>query len=247
MDYDEVGIPLAVDDDIDDEHQRDTPVELEQGASAPIATLDGTPKKIKLDPNPRIYRLVLRGTFSGSTTVVVHSRIRSDALGVLTIEEGKSMPSSIEMATNLGKALRRNHMSLSILGARLQKGKQTAAQLEATRLSDCLGRPLGLFLDAQSLLRSKPIATIKFVALRSFTYSISAVCEDSCVGLFGCLCSRAQSSQVAQETSFCPLNLSHLGHNPCKVRQDNQKRRVVNALSSLLSALLGARGARYMD
>jgi len=129
------------------------------------------------------------------------------------------------------------------LGTRLHKGKQTPTQLEATRL----GRPLERFLTAQSFLRGKKIATVKFVALRSGTHSVSAVHEDGCAGLFGCLRRRAQSaqsSQVALETSFCPLSLSHLDRNPIKARRDHQEDAVICAFSGLVSALLDAQGMR---
>ena len=53
---------------------------------------------------------------------------------MVAIKEGIAMPSSSEMAANLGRALQRNHKSLSILGTRLHKGEQTPTQLEATRL-----------------------------------------------------------------------------------------------------------------
>jgi len=129
----------------------------ENGSSASATIAGGASKRRMLESNPWIYKLDSENTFAGSTIAVMHSRIRTDPLGVVAIEEGVAMPSSSEMVDNLGRALQRNHESLSILGTRLHRGKQTPTQLEATRLSNCLGRPLERFLAAQSSLRGKKI------------------------------------------------------------------------------------------
>ena len=215
------------------------------GSKRSMAGLNTVAKKPKVDAKYLVYKLVSCKTFTGSSVAIIHSRVSSDALGALTMEEGKTTPSALEMATNMGNALRQNHKSLSILGSRKQRGgKLLPDQLEATRLSKLYGKPLGRFLDHQAVLRGKNVALIRFLAVRSSEQYLSVVYEDSCIGLFEKVNCRAQPGQSPRDTCFCPLSKVHLSQRQSMPKRNSkQKQKVVKALSGLISALLENHGA----
>ena len=215
------------------------------GSKRSIAGSSTEAKKLKVDAKPLVYNLASRISSTGSCVAVFCSRSSSEALGALTIEEGSSMPSPLEMATNMGNALQSNHKSLSILGSRKQRGgKLLPAQLEAIQLSKLHGTPLGRFLDCQAVLCGKTVALIKFMVVRSSKQRVSAVHDDRCIGLFEQLNCRVQPTQAPRDTCFCPLSKVHLGQRQrASARNSYQKQKVVRALSDLTSALQDAHGA----
>ena len=189
-------------------------------------------KKKEADAAPFIYSILTRDS-PGGQIAIMHSRVSSDALGMLSIAVGMTMPSPLEMATNIGNALKRNDVSLSTLGSRGKNGMLSPTQCEAMRFKKILGAPLERFEACQAALSGHNVAMVNFAAVRSSALGVSAVHEGGCIGLLNRLRTKAQSSELIHETSFCPVSRYYLGQTQCKSRRNNyQRKKVVKAFRS---------------
>ena len=198
-------------------------------------------RKKEADAAPFIYSILTRDS-PGGQIATMHSRVSSDALGMLSIAVGMTMPSPLEMATNIGNALKRNDVSLSTLGSRGKNGMLSPTQCEAMRFKKILGAPLERFEACQAALPGHNVAMVNFAAVRSSALGVSAVHEGGCIGLLNRLRTKAQSSELIHETSFCPVSRYYLGQTQCKSRNNYQRKKVIKAFSELLSSLFDAQG-----
>jgi len=236
MDFEEDGVGIAHSEGA---HRVSTTEEHDDGADTPTA--GGRKRKI-VEAASFIYSTVTRDS-AGGELAIMQSRNSSSALGMLSIAVGMTMPSPLEMATNLGNALKRNDISLSILGLRCDKGgKLSATQREVKRLTMILGTPLERFEAAQAVLSGENVALVNFAAVRSSGLGVCAVHEGGCIGLLERLRNKAQSSDFIHETNFCPLSKSYFGQTQSKSRNFYQRKKVINAFSDLISSLIDAQG-----